>query len=200
MADSQLEGLGWLSSLLDVTWGLAGENYGALLHLINIGWGKHAKETRTGAHRYESGFRLKNAEANTTSFAFTQGSVMSNLPYPPTDGLFKHERTHVWQNRAFGPFFSLTYIGWLLLLLIPGVIAGASSKTATGQSVGIGKGVERWCYFNCPWEAWAYAVQQQDRKYFGPELIWSATPVIITAIFVCGGLAALGIALIILAL
>jgi hypothetical protein len=199
------KGLGLLSSLLDVTWGLAGETNGALLHLINTvwgGWGKHAKETRTGVHRYEGGFRLKNGDATTTSFAFTQGSVMSNLSDGPKDPLFSHERTHVWQNRGFGPFYSLTYIGWLIVWFFPGMIAGASTKKADGKTVGAGTGIERWCYFNCPWEVWGYAVQNADRTRVakGSELIWSAAPVIIAGILVCGGVVAILIALFILAL
>ncbi|MDH3461471.1 MAG: hypothetical protein OEM00_10980 [Burkholderiaceae bacterium] len=183
------KGLGWLSFPLDMTWGLAGVNYGLLLHLVNFAWANHATETRHNGHRYQSGFRLK------PTFAFTQGSVMSNLSDNPGTDLYRHEMTHVWQNRMFGPFYTLNYIGWMIFWLIPGLIAGATSKTATGASVGPGKGAERWCYFNCPWEVWGYAVQGQDRKAWGSELIWSAVPVIIAAIFVFGGITALCIVL-----
>jgi hypothetical protein len=52
----------------------------------------------------------------------------------------------------------------MLVWLIPAVIAGIIVKGA----VGIGKGLERWCYFNNPWETWAYAVQgAADRKNIG---------------------------------
>jgi hypothetical protein len=188
------KGLGWLAMPLDATWGLAGQNYGVLLHIINFAWGDHGKESRTNGHRYQSGFRLK------PTYAFTQGAVMSNLSDPPGADLYRHEMTHIWQNRMFGPFYSLNYIGWMLFWLIPGLIAGASSKTAAGAAVGVGKGAERLCYYNCPWEVWAYAVQGLDRKYFGPELIWSALPVIIGAIFIFGTITALGVALFVLAL
>jgi hypothetical protein len=151
------EGLGWLGFPLDVTWALAGNTVGALLHLINIGWGEHGDETRENAHRYAQGFRLKK------DFAFTQGNVMSDLHYGPTDNLYRHERTHVWQNRAFGPLFTLTYISWMLVWLIPAMIAGVIVKGASG----LGKGPERWCYFNNPWETWAYGVQGADRATVG---------------------------------
>lgn len=89
-------GLGWLSFPLDVTWALAGSNIGCLLHLINFAWGRHAgsvdNETRENAHHYRSGFGLK------SGFAFTQGPVMSNLNYSAGDDLYRHEKTHVWQN------------------------------------------------------------------------------------------------------
>jgi hypothetical protein len=179
------KGLGWLSFPLDMSWGLAGNNYGLLLHVINFAWGDHSSETRHNGHRYQSGFRLK------PSFAFTQGSVMSNLTDPPGSDLFRHEMTHVWQNRMFGPFYSLNYIAWMIIWLIPALIAGAASKDASGASVGPGKGAERLCYFNCPWEVWGYAVQGQDRRAWGPELIWSAGPVIVLGILIFGAITAL---------
>jgi hypothetical protein len=52
-------GLGLLAFPLDVTWALAGNTVGALLHLVNIGWGDHGSETRQNAHRYASGFGLR---------------------------------------------------------------------------------------------------------------------------------------------
>lgn len=179
------KGLGWLSFPLDMTWGLAGLNYALLLHLVNFAWGDHVTETRKNGHRYKSGFRLK------PTYAFTQGSVMSNLTDSPGTGLFRHEMLHIWQNRIFGPFFTLNYIGWMIIWLIPGLIAGLVTKTASGARVGAGSGIERWSYYNCPWEVWAYEVQGLDRNRFGPELIWSALAVILWAIPVFGGLSAL---------
>lgn len=170
------KGLGWLSFPLDVTWGLAANTNALLLHLVNFAWAGHADERRTGAHRYNSGFRVKG------SFAFTQGSVMSNLSNPPGDPLFKHERTHVWQNRGFGPFFILSYIGWMVTWFIPGLIAGSIVGAGPFQ------GVEKWCYFNNPWEAWGYAVQHASRTNIvgvtpqSAKLIWPATFVILWAI------------------
>lgn len=146
-------GLGWLGFPLDVTWALAGNSIGALLHLLNIGWGQHGEETRENVHRYASGFGLRR------SYAFTQGCVMSNLSEPPGQDLFRHERTHVWQNRAFGPMYTLTYIGWAVLWAIPAAIAGVLVKGLSG----VFAGPNNWCYFNNPWETWAYAVQGAPR-------------------------------------
>ncbi len=168
-------GLGWLAFPLDVTWALAGNTIGGLLHLVNIYWGDHGSETRENAHRYNSGFRLK------STYAFTQGAVMSNLPDPPGSDLFRHERTHVWQSRGFGPMYTLTYLGWMAIWLIPGMIAGGIVKA------GVGHGIEKWCYYNNPWEAWAYAVQKLDRALFGDNseqkrLIWPPIFVILWAV------------------
>ena len=95
---------------------------------------------------------------------------MSNLSDGPGTSLYAHEKTHVMQNRLFGPFFVLSYIGWMVVMFIPGLIAGLASGR------GIGDGIEKWCYFNNPWEAWGYAVGHKrgaaDRSAWG-SLIWS---------------------------
>jgi hypothetical protein len=179
-------GLGYLGFPLDVTWALAGNSVGALMHLINIGWGDHGDETRKNQHRYASGFGLR----YDPKYAFTQGCVMSNLDVGPPDeeghgsDLYRHERTHVWQNRAFGPLYTLTYVAWILVWVIPAVIVGIVVRGISG----IVKGPNNWCYFNNPWEVWAYAVQgsartdingvdDEDRK-----MIWPAHYVIAWAI------------------
>lgn len=151
------KGIGWLAFPLDVTWGLAGATTGALLHVINFAWAGHADETRYDAHRYESGMRFKG------SFALTQGPVMSNLSDPPGIPLYHHERTHVWQNRIFGPLFTLTYLGWMVVWLIPGVIAAIVTRDA--------EAIQSWCYYNNPWETWAYLVGAGPRTGRHP-LIW----------------------------
>lgn len=158
------EGIGVASFLLDSSWGMAGVTNGCLLHLVDFWGAGHGTETRTGAHRYEKGFRLKK------DFAFTQGSVMSDLSSGPPDPLWRHERTHVWQNRAFGPFFVLSYVGWAILLAVPGLIAGGR------RAVGPFEGAQRLSYFNNPWEVWAYKVQKAHGDNFREdqgELIWS---------------------------
>jgi len=166
-------GPGVLSFLLDVTWGLAGSTNACLLHLVNFAWAHHAIETRTGAHRYERGMAFK------PDYALTQGAVMSNL----TDGfgvpLFHHERTHVWQNRIFGPLFPLSYLGWLILFGLIGGLVGL----ATGA--GFGGGAEKWGYFNNPWEVWSYAVQSALGDTFRADqgrLIWGNVAVIMVSV------------------
>jgi hypothetical protein len=168
-------GLGWLSFPLDYTWGLSGTFNGCLLHIVNNFWGGHTSDERHGAHRYSSGFAFK------PGFAFTQGAVMSSNSEAPGTALYAHENTHVWQNRIFGPFFILTYVGWMIVMLIPGFIAGAIK-----QGANVFVGVERWCYFNNPWEAWGYHVGHKNgashRTAWG-TLIWSDLAVIIASIF-----------------
>jgi hypothetical protein len=171
-------GLGLLAFSLDVTWGLAGNTVGCLLHLINIGWGDHGEEIRENAHRYARGFGLR----YNPRYAFTQGSVMSNLDEAPgpESHLYYHERTHVWQGRAFGPMYTLTYVAWTLVWLIPAVVAGIAVEGV----VGLVKGPNNWCYLNNPWEAWAYAVQGAARTSIDGvtdddrKMIWPAKFVI----------------------
>jgi hypothetical protein len=168
------DGVGWLSFPLDVTWGLAGSTNASLIHLFNFAWAKHGEETRNAAHRYKKGFAFK------PGFALTQGSVMSSLDTAPGYPLYFHERTHVWQNRGFGPFFTLTYLGWMALMLIPGAIAGL----VTGQ--GLGQGIEKWSYFNNPWEVWPYEIQKAHGDNFRDTqgvLIWDPLVVIPVALF-----------------
>lgn len=167
------KGLGWLAFPLDVTWGLAGATTGALLHLIDSIITKHGLETRQDAHRYEGGARFKGR------FALTQGAVMSNLTVEPSgpgvahDSLYYHERTHVWQNRIFGPLFSLTYLGWMAVWLIPGLIAAMATKDA--------EAIQSWCYYNNPWETWAYLVGAGPRTGRHP-LIWSELAILLVSI------------------
>jgi len=138
-------GLGWISFPLDITWALAGNTGGCLFHLWNMVFGEHEKDTRQNAHYYSKGFTLL------PGGAITLGNVMSNVA-----GHESHEIVHVWQDRSFGPLYTLTYVAWLLIWLIPGIIAGL---IVTGEAAGMGTGVMRWCYFNNPWEAWAYGVE-----------------------------------------
>jgi len=105
---------------------------------------------------------------------------MSNLQDGPGQDLYRHEKTHVWQNRAFGPLYTLTYVGWMVVWVVPAIIAGVIIKGVSGLFAG----PNNWCYFNNPWETWAYAVQgvartnidgvdDDDRK-----MIWPAKYVI----------------------
>ena len=76
--------------------------------------------------------------------------------------------------------YTLTYVGWIVVWVIPAVIVGIVTKGISGFFAG----PNNWCYFNNPWETWAYAVQgaartsidgvdDKDRK-----MIWPAKYVI----------------------
>lgn len=136
------------SFLLDVTWGLAGSSNAVLLHLSNLGWGRHARgadEARRGAHRYRRGL------APGRGFAFTQGSVMSNTgDAGPASDLFAHEQVHIWQNRLAGPAFWISYIGWQIIAAPLAALAALIVRRPVGRFV------QRWAYYDNPWEIMAY--------------------------------------------
>jgi hypothetical protein len=155
--------------VLDVTWGLAGSTNGCLLHLLNFAWARAQDNPRGGAHRYLNGFCVK------AGYAITLGTVMSNLP-AHADSLLPHELLHVLQNRLFGPFYTLTYLAWMAVMLLPAVAAGLLK----GRVV---QTVEDWCYTNNPWENWAYS----RGGWRDPSRVWGrATTVIATALFFLG--------------
>jgi len=139
---------GLLTFVLDVTWGLAGSTNALLLHLMNLGWGHHARgetERRLGAHRYARGF------APGPGFAFTQGSVMSNTrDAGPASDLCAHEQVHIWQNRIAGPLFWLSYIGWQVIATPLAAVAAMVLRRPVGPVV------QWWAYYNNPWEIMAY--------------------------------------------
>jgi len=156
--------------ILDVTWGLSGTTNGVLLQSLNAPIGQHGFDHRSGVHRYVNGVRFK------SGFAVTMGSVMSNMrDRGPEHELFRHERTHVWQNRLFGPIYTLTYVGWMIVLALPGAIAGIITGT------GAVAGAEQWGYYNNPWEAWAYRIGSGPRSERGP-LVWSDRTVIVACL------------------
>lgn len=156
--------------LIDVTWGLAGSTNGALFHIANFIWGGHEQDGRKSGHRYKSGFRLK------SGFAVTQGSVMSNMGgHGPGSSLYKHEMVHVLQNRIFGPLFVLTYLGWMAVWLLPAFLVGLIAKSYT-----ISEAIQGWCYFNNPWEVWAYKVG--GYRNINAAVLWSTTTAVVFAV------------------
>lgn len=162
-----------LTFILDSSWALAGATNGVLLHLFNVFGRSHAADGRRDAHRYQRGFHLK------SGYAFTQGAVMSTLPDVPGTPLYAHERTHTLQVRVFGPFFTLSYLLWMALLVVPAAIVAMLGK---GRLVEV---VEAWCYYDNPWEAWGYKVQEREggakRTAFG-GYVWNDSVIIATAV------------------
>ena len=165
------KGLGLIRFFSDVTWGLAGSTNGVLFHIFNITWARHANEPRTEVHRYEKGFRFKGG------FAVTQGSVQSNMGSSgPGTPLFLHESIHVFQNRIFGPFFILSYLGWMAIWLVPAVAVACVSRR-----FGVSDAVMYWCYYNNPWEVWAYSSANPTARAHPNSLLCWSRPVAIAA-------------------
>lgn len=124
---------------IDVTWGLSGSCNATFVHCFNFAAGTYRESTRDDSHEYTDGFRIEDTAV------FTQGSVISN--YRPA--LHDHELFHTYQNRLWGPLYTVGYLLWMLFTLIPGLLVGLV--------VGVGAGgVRIWTYENNPHEAIAY--------------------------------------------
>ncbi len=138
----------------DVTWGLSGTTNAVSVHIVNAFIGQHrlaptaiAPETRQDAHQYDVGFAIQ------PTAAFTQGNVMSNMG-GGLDSVFWHELAHVYQNRLFGPWFTLGYVEWLAAALLPGLFVGLVS----GNGGDAGSGIYAWAYADNPYERVGYAI------------------------------------------
>jgi hypothetical protein len=168
-------GPGLLGFPLDMTWGLAGTSSACVLHLLNLWVAGHADEPRQGVHRYREGARFRK------SFALTLGAVMSNTgDESPGTELWRHEQTHVWQNRIFGPLYILTYAAWMAIFVIPALVSALVTKR------NVRRRIEAWTYFNNPWEAWAYRVGCGPRIAQNADS-WSDRSVWMSAIVVGAG-------------
>jgi hypothetical protein len=182
-------GPGVLTFTADMVWGLPLTVNALLIHLINLFWGEAKPDGRTGATRYESGFRTYG------DFAFTQGNVLSNLSEGPGQPLNNHEQTHVLQNRIFGPLFWTTYFGWLILFGLFGLIGMAVGWGKNSAGVKISNSFPMWWgYFNNPWELWAYSHNPGGRTSNLPRgdgLGWVDWPGVLKVIFSIIGLAIL---------
>ncbi|MCC6742501.1 MAG: hypothetical protein IT175_01455 [Acidobacteria bacterium] len=144
---------GWFALVADSTWGLVGTALGTLLIVANIAMPSANLESeltcRRNRHLHNGGFSIRRG------FAFTLGSAISNADpngYGLNDEfLSRHEELHVWQNRIFGPLFQLTYVLWALAGVVVAVLVWLRHR-----DVPLRKLIETACYYNNPFEYWAY--------------------------------------------
>jgi hypothetical protein len=96
---------------------------------------------------------------------------MSNMSgNGPGSTLHNHESVHVLQNRIFGPVFTLGYLAWMAVLLVPAAIAGMISRD---PDVTVSETILWWCYYDNPWEVWAYTAENPtDRQHLKALLCW----------------------------
>lgn len=144
----------------DVTWGLCGSGVACLLTIYNLIAGSRPAAAdgdveRSGANRFPKGWHTPGHNA----YAFTQGFTMSNLSDPPGSALYRHERTHVLQNRVFGPIFTVSYLLWMLVFVVASLIIAPIRRSRLAATI------EALTYFSNPWETWAYLIQRRiDRQ------------------------------------
>ena len=142
---------GWIAFISSSSWGLIGTTIGVLLHTVNLFYGSGKKYQRSLSHRkncnvYDGGFGFAH-------FAFTQGTVISNLN-GHHEGLLKHETLHVWQSLSFGPLYQGTYVSWLIVGFFVSLILGLFVLNRQGM----GRSIMDVAYLDNPWEVWAYSV------------------------------------------
>lgn len=144
---------GWFAFVADSTWGLLGTSLGTLVLIANIAIPSARLEDglsrRRNRHLHDGGVSLKRG------FAFTLGSAISNANpngYGLNDAfLSRHEELHVWQNRIFGPLFQITYVVWGVLGLLVAIAVWLRHQDVPLQEL-----IETACYYNNPFEYWAY--------------------------------------------
>ncbi len=155
------DGWGLPEFVADVTWGLLGTTLGTLLNLLNSIIGERllprAPEDPIGIQGERQGITIF-TKGFATAAVLTQGSTVSNFNHAMNSPVLKHEKSHVLQNRVFGPFFTLTDVAWMLLWLVPALIADLVSTPEKGHSR-----VWGWCYYSNPWEVWGYAREGCER-------------------------------------
>lgn len=144
---------GWFAFVADSTWGLLGTALGSAVIAANILLPSaslaHELSRRRNRHLHDGGVSLKRG------FAFTLGPAISNAN--PTGAglndsfLSRHEELHVWQGRIFGPLFQLTYIVWAVGGAVVAVLTWLRHREAP-----LAKLIETACYYNNPFEYWAY--------------------------------------------
>jgi RHS repeat-associated protein len=150
---------GLASLVADSSWGILGTSIGNVVNIYNLIAAPSSYRGDLSKHQnrqvYDAGFRLK------TQYAFTQGNTISNMAQGKPIGtdpgrLLHHESLHIFQNRAFGPFYQITYIAWLT---VGGLVGGSIASlvyTARGQKYDWGDALQDVGYFDNPWEYWAY--------------------------------------------
>lgn len=164
---------GWFAFAADSTWGLLGTTLGLFVIVANGALPtSHLEKSlsrRRNRHLHVGGLSLKRG------FALTLGPAISNAN-PSGFGLndaflSRHEELHVWQNRMFGPLFQLTYLVWGAAGLVV-----ACAVWLRNRNVPLTKLVETACYYNNPFEYWAYRNDENwPPRGAHPLLAWGKT-------------------------
>ena len=144
---------GWLAFAADSTWGLLGTTLGVVLLVANLGTRRamtiREQSRRCNRHVHDGGLALK------PFFALTLGNIISNAN-PRGRGvnpsfLSRHEELHIWQSRAFGPLFPLTYALWWAGGVVVGTVVWLFHRDESWRRL-----VETAAYYDNPFEYWAY--------------------------------------------
>ncbi len=144
---------GWLAFLLDSTWGLLGTAGSLLIHGVNLFLTDDVYRAdcsqRRNRHINFGGARIRKG------YAFSLGNVISNADSGRgvlrPRFLDRHETLHIWQSRSFGPLFGLTYLVWAIGGAVVAFVVWLFNRRESLWSL-----VETACYYDNPFEYWAY--------------------------------------------
>lgn len=144
--------------VLDSTWSLASTTASLASHALSAVRGRpgFAAEwsERRNRHVYARGFVPRRGFAltmgNVITGAADAGGALSDRRRKLVDD---HEDQHVWQARALGPVYPITYVAWTVL----GGIAGAAIWLVRGRREPLGRVVDSCAYYANPYEWWAYS-------------------------------------------
>lgn len=149
-------GTGFIAFLADSTWGLLGTSLGNLSNIYASisapGSYLNGYSERQNRQVYDRGFYIREKSA------FTAGNVISNMRGRSNTDLLDHETFHITQNRIFGPAFQITYVAWLAVGALVGLIAAPFYDQSVGQTI------TDMAYSNNPWERWGYHFGGGDRS------------------------------------
>jgi hypothetical protein len=141
--------VGYLAFAADSTWGLIGTTLGNILNIANTaGAGEYNAEFSRRQNRqvFDGGVQLK------AGFDLTLGNFVSHDSGNRADFLNAHEDLHIWQNRAFGPVYTVAPI----VMGVVGVVGASIYAPIAGENWG--DSFLTLGYYNNPFEAWAYSV------------------------------------------
>lgn len=149
---------GVLAFGLDSTWSLASTTAALASHVLSAARGRPGFvagwSERRNRHVYARGFVPRRG------FALTMGNVVTGAADASGDLSERrrklvddHEDQHVWQARALGPVYPVTYVGWTVL----GGVAGVVVWFARGRREPLGRVVDSCAYYANPYEWWAYS-------------------------------------------
>lgn len=140
--------------VLDSTWALVTSMSALVAHLVaalqrDPASYRPALSERANRHVYARGFRMRRG------FLLTVGNVVNGAGAGPRVEriVADHEHVHVWQARAFGPFFPFLYGGWMLA----GALIGAIGWLLRPKRRSLAASVDAWAYYRNPFEWWAYS-------------------------------------------
>ena len=156
---------GLAAFVLDSSWALPSTAGAQVTHLIAAATGAHHvadMSIRRNRHVYARGFTPRRG------FAVTIGNTISGAGDTATERrrhlVDHHEEVHVWQARLLGPIFPVAYLGWIGIAAPLGALAWLRGRRAGDQSTTLWSAVDRFAYWNNPFERQAYLRASQATR------------------------------------